>query len=1036
MMKNFYRGSLWRKWDLHVHTIKSVFNNNFDKNGSEEDFNDKYVYELFSRAINNQISAIGLTDYFSTDGYKMVKKYLNDESKIKEIFKDEIEKDKDYLRKIYNIAIFPNIELRLEEMVVYNNRGNQEKIEAHVIFDNSIEVENIQDNFFSRLTIPISVDIQGNTQNPLNRRSLELLGRKIKAQQPEFSSKSDYEVGCTVAFVKFDEMKKVLDDNFKDKYILLLAEDNITDINWNGQGHLVRKKIYAQCNGIFSSNPNTIEWGLKESTKEEFSTYKPCFWGSDAHDYNKMFKPDMDRFCWIKSDLTFSGLKQVLICPKDRIYIGSIVPEYDNYLKNKQNIISEVIVHKRSDAKNKQKWFDTNIKINPYMTTIIGNKGSGKSALSDIIALVSNSKNMDVASFIETKRFKQKPENYANDYYAIVNWADLKSNQVDRLSNEVSETSVELVQFLPQRYIENICSGIGKEFSEEIEKTIFSYMDLAEKEGCTSLSQLINNKTMANFSLYQTYKNDLGKININIINLEEKKTEKHREAIEEKIRNLNLILERHNQSKPEVVVKPNEESDKYSKYIVDIDNYKNQIKLEYDKNISELTEINSQITEINNFLTTKELIQTEIEDLNKKYTELSNKVKLDTKKFISYKFYDDELNLKLNCLIKKKNELDVLTSQTDVELGKVILKDSYSIDKSEIKEFISSEKSLYSQMFLLDLIKEKIINETSLATQKYQKYLKDLELWDKTRKQIIGEEEGYPDGSLKYYEEQKDYLIKKLDKDLKKLYEQRRIIIEKIYDYHLSNCEVLKKIYFPIEERLKNSLELMEEKINFSVQVIADTDLTNKILGQVDQRYNSFFNSSANLDGLIEETKFGEKESTLAFIYNVYNKLVKDYNSINKILRDKTLEFYNYIGSMEYLKSQYTLKLGNKDLKQLSPGERGIVLLIFYLSLSKSNIPLIIDQPEDNLDNQSVYNKLVPCIKNAKKNRQIIIVTHNPNIAVACDSEQIIYCKINKKTSEISYMSGSIENSVIREKVVDILEGTMPAFDLRRQKYN
>ena len=134
-------------------------------------------------------------------------------------------------------------------------------------------------------------------------------------------------------------MKKVLDDNFKDRYLLLFAEDNITDINWSGQGHLVRKKIYAQCNGIFSSNPNTIKWGLEDSTKEEFSTYKPCFWGSDAHDYDKMFKPDMDRFCWIKSDLTFAGLKQVLICPQDRIYIGNIVPEYDNYLKNKQNII-------------------------------------------------------------------------------------------------------------------------------------------------------------------------------------------------------------------------------------------------------------------------------------------------------------------------------------------------------------------------------------------------------------------------------------------------------------------------------------------------------------------------------------------------------------------------------------------------------------------------------------------------------------------------------------------------------------------------
>ena len=59
-------------------------------------------------------------------------------------------------------------------------------------------------------------------------------------------------------------------------------------------------------------------------------------------------------------------------------------------------------------------------------------------------------------------------------------------------------------------------------------------------------------------------------------------------------------------------------------------------------------------------------------------------------------------------------------------------------------------------------------------------------------------------------------------------------------------------------------------------------------------------------------------------------------------------------------------------------------------------IPIIIDQPEDNLDNQSVYNKLVPCICAAKQKRQVIIVTNNPNIAVACDAEQIVCCRMDK----------------------------------------
>ena len=74
-------------------------------------------------------------------------------------------------------------------------------------------------------------------------------------------------------------------------------------------------------------------------------------------------------------------------------------------------------------------------------------------------------------------------------------------------------------------------------------------------------------------------------------------------------------------------------------------------------------------------------------------------------------------------------------------------------------------------------------------------------------------------------------------------------------------------------------------------------------------------------------------------------------------------------------------------------------------------------------------------ITEAKKKRQVIIVTHNPNIAVACDSEQLIYCSIDKTNNKISYASGSIEDPDMRKHVIDVLEGTMPAFDLRRRKY-
>ena len=124
-------------------------------------------------------------------------------------------------------------------------------------------------------------------------------------------------------------------------------------------------------------------------------------------------------------------------------------------------------------------------------------------------------------------------------------------------------------------------------------------------------------------------------------------------------------------------------------------------------------------------------------------------------------------------------------------------------------------------------------------------------------------------------------------------------------------------------------------------------------------------------------------------------------------------------------------------LDQLSPGERGTLLLVFYLLIDKSDIPLIIDQPEENLDNQTVYDILVPCIKEVKTRRQIIIVTHNPNLAVVCDADQVIYASIDKKDGNcVTYESGGIENPVINKHVVDVLEGTMPAFEDRDRKYD
>lgn len=136
------------------------------------------------------------------------------------------------------------------------------------------------------------------------------------------------------------------------------------------------------------------------------------------------------------------------------------------------------------------------------------------------------------------------------------------------------------------------------------------------------------------------------------------------------------------------------------------------------------------------------------------------------------------------------------------------------------------------------------------------------------------------------------------------------------------------------------------------------------------------------------------------------------------------------------MEPKYTLLFQETSIEQLSPGQRGALLLIFYLLVDKGRHPIILDQPEENLDNETIVALLVPVINEAKKTRQILMVTHNPNLAVVCDAEQIVAAHFDRRDgSRISYYSGSIEDAKSNTNVVTILEGTKPALDNRSRKY-
>jgi predicted ATPase len=139
----------------------------------------------------------------------------------------------------------------------------------------------------------------------------------------------------------------------------------------------------------------------------------------------------------------------------------------------------------------------------------------------------------------------------------------------------------------------------------------------------------------------------------------------------------------------------------------------------------------------------------------------------------------------------------------------------------------------------------------------------------------------------------------------------------------------------------------------------------------------------------------------------------------------------------------------------MSPGKKSLVLLKLLIELDNSKCPILLDQPEDDLDNRSIYNDLVKFIKNKKKERQIIIVTHNANLVVGADAECVIVANqsdgdnSNNREYKFEYIQGALENTFlnenskyileqrgIQEHVCDILEGGKIAFEQRKKKYN
>ena len=1026
---NDSRGSIWRKWDLHVHTPCSTLNNGFTTGF------DEYAAALLQRAVGKQIAVVGITDYFTADGYSKLRKILDDDVRLTALCGAEAVDD------VRRILFIPNIELRTST-IVRSPDGRDRRVNFHVLFSNEITPEQIEEDFlrevkFTAESAPGATDEEW----PLTIRNLGVLGQRLKAQHRPFAEMTDLTVGMMNAVVDHGQVSEILERKhsiFGNRYLIAVpADEDLSECSWDGQGHLARKLMIQKSHMLFSANAGTRDFGLglrHPSVEEfiaEFKSLKPCVHGSDAHDVEHLFIPDDERYTWIKADQTFAGLKRILREPDSRVFIGPEPPALDRQRTNTTRYCDLMSFVKVPDSTLDEHWFSGDVPLNTGLVAVIGNKGSGKSALADSLGLVGNSPQQPHFSFLHVDRFRRPREHKAEQFQASLRWM---SGDVDtrQLSNNVDPTAVETIKYIPQNYLETICNevagGEGSEFDKELKSVIFSHVPDDQRLNCDSFDELIafrTNETHEHIELLQRKLHDL---NENIVALNERLTEEHRQGLEQQLQHKQAELAAHVKAKPDEIRQPDKDpavGDRNAKLAAEIE----QVRANMEKVEAQLFEITTKNKRALRRKALARKLKAKLENLQRTFDDFAancsecEELGIDLKDVVAFEIR-----------FAKVNKI-ITDSQLDSEkLSKKLLEDEGGAPAHVRKQLLTKVGEMRRTM--------------DVPNQRYQQYLEDLTKWDALWKEIEGGAET-PE-SLGYFKAQIEGL-KRLPADLETIKSERAATVRAIYQEIDALARMYASLYSPIEKGIAGDpLRDQGLQIGFKVSIVPQ-NLEEQLFRLIHQGRRGTFcgveEGQKKLREMLREADFSTSGGVLAFVDAIDTALGFDLRDsdrqpqpvrLSDLVRKGTepVDVYDRVFGLEYLFPRYALTWGERTLDQLSPGERGSLLLVFYLLVDKDTIPLVIDQPEENLDNESVYRLLVPCIKKAKEKRQVIIVTHNPNLAVVCDADQVIYCDMDKPgRNRITYTTGAIENPVINHHIVDVLEGTRPAFDVRDAKY-
>jgi ABC-type lipoprotein export system ATPase subunit len=1009
-MRNDPRGSIWRKWDLHIHTPASFHWTG--KRFTGESVHDETVLAEMVHAMNAaDAEAFCIMDYWTFDGWFALQAYLTRHA-------GELTK-----------TVFPGIELRLEAPTNF-------RLNTHFLFDDALTDQQLRE-FLATLKIAFidrspSYEAFGELGRTFDSGKLAKHGFK---QADRSDNERMANLGAMTAKISRDSWRAAC-SKLQDRLVIIQpydTSDGLEGLDWKRHPY-DDAELMSAAHFYETRNLDHIKLFLgvglpdKAQLSEDFfrnmgGRWKPVVSGSDAHRFEDYGAFPEGKASWIKADTTFAGLRQCMADPVGRVFIGSEPPKLRHQADNSTKYMSRLRIHKRAGDEYAEKWFTCDIPLNPGMIAIIGNKGCGKSALADIMALAGNS-HCTSFEFLNDRRFRKPGDNKAAHFEAVLTWSN--GDEVTVALNDVPKLDQpERVRYLPQQYLELLCTEPGTEgqtkFEQELRKVMFSHVPIARRLGLSTLDELVSYRTEQVDEHASDLRHQLSGLNSEIASLEKALMPESISAVKSQIELRETELQAHLLRKPPEVVIPVARGEGTDAALVDaIDVLRGTIEAS-----------RSQLSTLRERQLGSELSAAAASRLVQRIRNLEKEIR---------RAWDDAGEDALTAGI-------VLSNVIKFEVNVSALAERHEALENEAREVTlavdAEEKRLGIYLEQLADAQE----QASEPERIYQEYLALLEQWQRKHDEIVGARE--QGGTLEGLRARVVDLESRVPERLRNALSERDEVARQLYNVVRSKLEVFRELSAPIAAAANGHhflRELLRVEFNVVVEGIAFADRLLALLNQ--GRRGTFYGQAEGADAarkLAQSAQLASWEGVQAFLKTVMDALTIDQREGRQTpvqpasqLRDGVTisDMYDLIFGLDYLRPRLTLQLGGKEVGELSPGERGILLLVFYLLLDREEIPLVIDQPEHNLDNASVFGLLEPCIRRAKNRRQIVLVTHNPNVAIVCDAEEVISADIDKQDGyRITYKSGAIENPELNLDAVNVLEGTWPAFDARDAAY-